>query len=103
MPFEISDLGPLAGTILVVLLFLKHLTGQREHDKQRDEEHSTRTKEIVDDMRADSQTRKDEVISCVKDATVAIGENSKIIGGVTVVLGQATEVLRKIDDRKAQE
>lgn len=102
MPPEILDLGPLAGTVVVVLLFLKYLTGHREHDKQRDIDHSARTKEIVEDMRVDSQTRKDEVISCVKDNTIALGENSKIIGGATVVLGQAAEVIRKIDDRKAQ-
>ncbi len=99
-PDALEALGSLAGVLVVVLLFLKHISSQRVLDSKRDQDHVERMKDICDDFRNDSRLRKDEIIKCLDRATDVMGENSKVLGETSAVLGNTADVLRQVNSKK---
>jgi len=96
----VEVLGSLAGIVIVVLLFLKHISAQRILDDKRDQAHIDSIKDIATDFREDSKTRKDEMMKHLDKNTEVIGENTKQAGETSVILGQTNEVLRRLNERK---
>lgn len=93
-PEILTSLGQLGGVVIVVLLFLKHISKASELESKRSFEHVERMKDVCDDFVRITKMRKDELIDCVGLNTKAINENSKVLGGTTIVLTQAAEALR---------
>ena len=92
----VEVLGSLAGIVIVVLLFLKHISEQRKLEIKSTDAHLESIKQIATDFREDSKERKDEMMKHLDKNTDIISGATEAIGANSAVLGQATEVLRDI-------
>jgi len=96
----VEVLGSLAGIVIVVLLFLKHISEQRKLEMKSNLTHLESIKQIATDFREDSKLRKDEMMKNLDRNTDVISENTKQAGETSVVLGQTADVLRRLNERK---
>ena len=88
----------MGGVVIVVLLFLKHISEQRKLEIKSTDAHIESIKQIATDFREDSKSRKDEMMRHLDKNSDTISENTKVLGETSVVLSQTTDVLRKISE-----
>lgn len=87
----LEPLGSLIGIVIVVWFFLNYITKEGKT-------HTEHLKEISTTNRAESQSRKDEMMKHLDKNTEVISENTKQSGETSTVLGQTNDILRRIHD-----
>lgn len=89
MEFDMStlaSLGPTAGCVVIVVLFLRHMLSERNSRQRLEEERLRAMRDINVEFHAHQKETTEIMAQCIERNSQVIERNAEIIGGAIVVM-----------------